>query len=127
MGPAPNEYYPLTSIIFQNRLVTGEASFKSGSRRVLPIVSNSLDPGPGYYSPKYHLTYTSSPEQRSCFVSGNKREINLELSTKEGPGKLIEIKALDYSLNCQHVHVLRKRFCSVRAITISILVVGAKK
>ena len=88
MGPAPNEYYPLSSIISRNRLVTGEASFNSGSSRVIPIASSSVDPGPGYYFPKYKLTDSNSREHLSCFVSGSKREINLELPSKEGPGKL---------------------------------------
>ena len=88
MGPAPNEYYPLNSIMSRNRSVTGEACFKSGSTRIIPIASNSSNPGPGYYSPKFNLTHNSSREQRSCFVSGSKRGTQLELPTKEGPGKL---------------------------------------
>ena len=87
-GPAPNEYYPLNAIISRNRIVTGEACFKSGSTRVVPIASNSLDPGPGYYSPKYSLTHNSPRDHRSCFAPASKKGIQLEQPTQDGPGKL---------------------------------------
>ena len=85
-GPAPNEYHPLNAVIFRNKLVTGEASFKSGSSRIIPGISCSHNPGPGYYSPNCKLTHSSS--QRSSFALGSKRKINLELASREGPGEL---------------------------------------
>lgn len=90
LGPAPNAYNPSISFISPNKLVTGEASFKSGSSRVIPI-SWSHSPGPGSYSPKYELTHNSSYQQTACFVSGSKREVELGLPSSQGPGKSIVI------------------------------------
>ena len=91
-GPAPNTYNITTSQTGQSRYITGEAAFKSKTKRDSLLLSNCHKyPGPTKYKPSDHLIYRTPCLQQANFLSKTQRHVVTSRDNRPGPA--------DYSIS----------------------------
>ena len=91
-GPAPNTYNITTSQTGQSRYITGEAAFKSKTKRDSLLLSNCHKyPGPTKYNPSHHLIYRTPCLQQANFLSKTQRHVVTSRDNRPGPA--------DYSIS----------------------------